>query len=336
MPSFGRPLSGAIAAVGIAQTVSTVSLVTVPQWEESFAVVSNLAYVFSGCYHSLYTKPRLGSLSNPAFPLLFLGGSSFAFHADPLLFEPKHTLDLFAGWVVVLHLACASVGAAAVEFASEVKAARPYAYLANFGFLILFSSGLVVIALLYAEVYHSQILFYATCAGSATVFALLIRARLSESKHFSVAIAVFETVVIVCVAVSAIFLQGELVGKRLSNSTDKQMYSLFHGMWHVQLAFVVSLLNVRFADIMQQARSVEDQAYIVDINLLDTLGALVFFGQSIALLVLKETESSVVSVQLVLGVGSALHVLHTLRFVYINARPDRVVRASEVRPFIGL
>lgn len=337
MSGLGRPLSTAIAVVGGSQIVSTIALTVAPQWEESFATMSNLAYVLSGCYHSFHTKPRSGSLANPAFPLLFLGVSSFAFHGEPVGSSQKHTIDIISGWVVVLHLACTAMSAAVTEVASEVKMLRPYAYLVDTGFVIVFSSGFLVISVMYSQVYSNQLLFYMVCASSAVVFTLLIRIRLSKLKPLSVAITVFEAVAAFSIAVSAVFLQGELVGRRLSNSTNKEMYSLFHGMWHVQLALVVSLLNVRYADVLEQTKQpLRDQDHITDIGILDAIGVFVFFVQSAVLLVMKELSSSAVSVHVVLWVGSVLHGLHISRLVYITFRPEKAIRTSEVRPFIGL
>lgn len=337
MSDFGRPLSTAIAVVGLSQIVSTVALTVAPQWGESFATMSNLAYVLSGCYHSFAVKPRSGSLASPAFPLLFLGVSSFAFHGEPVGHQQKHTLDILGGWMVVLHLGCTAMSAAVTELFSEIKMLRPYGYLVDFGFVICFSSGLLGISVMYSQVYSNQLLFYMVSAGAAVVFALAIRIRLANCKPLSVLIAVFESVAAFGIAISAVFLQGELVGRRLSYSSDKEMYNLMHGMWHVQLALVVSLLNVRYADVLEQTEQpLRSQGHINDVGMLDALGLAAFFLQSVILLVMKESGSPIVGVQVMLWVGSVIHGLHIGRLIYITWRPEKAIRTSSFRPLIGL
>ena len=165
MTKFGRPLGGAIAVVAGSQILSTILHTLAPKWEESFATMSNLAYVLSGCYHHFQTKPVSGSLCRPAFPLLMLGVGSFAFHAEPEGHVQKHGIDIFFGWVVVLHLACTALSAAMTEAFSEVSALRPYTYLADVAFMILFASAMLVVSVLYSQVYSNQLLFFMICAS---------------------------------------------------------------------------------------------------------------------------------------------------------------------------
>lgn len=328
----GRPLGTVIAVVGASQIVSTLALFVEAQWEESFATISNVAYVFSGCYHNFHTKHNSGSLSNPAFPLLFLGVSSFAFHGEPSTSSEKHTMDIFGGWVLVLHLACTAISTAMAEVVSEIQALRPFQYLVDAAFVILLSSGLLAIAVVYAEIYRNQLLFYMVCASTSVFFSLLIRIRLSKLEPVSVVIFMFESVTVLALAVSAVFLQGELVGKRLSNSTNKQMYSLFHGMWHIQLSLVVSLLNVLYADQLQQSQQpLRRQSHITNIEKMDVVGLLIFLIQSVALLAMKELSYSFESVRVVLCVGSLLHGLHISSLVYIPSTTKKATNDVQQR-----
>jgi len=338
MTTFGRPLGGAMAAVASSQILSTVVHTSAPQWRESFATMSNLALVLSGCYHHFHPKPRSGSLQNPAFPLLLLGVSSFAFHGEPEGSVQKHTLDIFFGWVVVLHLGCTATSAALTEAFSEVSMLRPHAYLADIGFVVLFSSSMLVVSALYSHVKSNQLLFYIICGSTAIVFAGAIRVRLSKWKVSSVILAAFESVSAVGIAASAVFLQGQLVGRSLSYSEPySDLYDLFHGCWHIQMALVVSLLHLRYADVLQQTEQpVRSQSYIVAAGVLDVSWLLVFFVQAIVLLVLKEVGAHVVSVQVLLWTVSVLHVLHIVILAYITYRPKNAIRTSDVRPLIGL
>lgn len=332
--TVGRPLSYAIAVVGVSQIVSIfVSFVIAQQWNESFATVSNVAYIASGCYHNFYQKRLSGSLANPAFPLLFLGVSSFAFHEEPQGHQQKHSFDIVAGLIVVLHLGCTAIAAAATEMVSEFplfRSVRKYKGWVDIGFVLLFAGALLLLEVMYTQVYANQLWFYIGCASSASLFAFFIRVRLSKCRPCtmanatSVGIALFESLSALGIAGSAVFLQGELLGKPLSYSANNEpyindLYDLYHGCWHIQLGLVVSLLNVRFADILEQTTEpVDNQSYITELTVLDVVGLTVFAVQACVLFVMKEAGASAGLVGIVLSVGSALHALHIGRLLYIT------------------
>lgn len=93
-------------------------------------------------------------------------------------------------------------------------------------------------------------------------------------------------------------------------------------MWHIQLALVVSLLHVRYSDVLQQTEQpLFDQRHIVDVRLLDVMGIAVFLVQALALVVMKESRASIGAVQVALWVGSALHALQIARLIYITRSP---------------
>lgn len=335
MTKFGRPLSGAIGVVAFSQVLSTTVHTIVPKWEESFATMSNLAYVISGCYHHIHTEPMSGSLCNPAFPLLVLGVGSFAFHAEPEGHANKHTLDIWAGLVVVLHLACTSLSAAMTEAFSKVLALRPYSYVADVAFMVLFVSSMLVVTVLYSQVYSNQLLFYMICASSTIVFAFTIRVRLFKRSVSSAILSFFEAIAAFGIALSAVFVQGNLAGRNVTYSTHKDLYDIFHGMWHIQLALVVSLLNIRFADVLEQTQQpIRNQKHITDAGILDISWMSVFFIQAIAMFLMKELESSVVSLQVVLWVVCFVHVLHAARLVYITYRPETAMSTRDILPLV--
>ena len=337
MDNFGRPLSEALAVVALSQVVSVAANILLPNWEESFATMSNLAYILSGCYHHFTLKPRSGSLCDPAFPLLLLGVSSFAFHGQPENHVQKHTLDLFFGWVVVLHLGCTALHAALTEVISEVQTTRRFAEVANILFMVIFSSALLVVSALYSQVYDNQLLFFIICAGSAVVFALTVRMRILKLTTMSVFVAAFESFSVFFIALSAVFVQGELVGRRLTYSANKDVYDLSHGCWHIQLGLTVSLLNVRFADILEQTEQpLLEQSFIMDVRLLDVSWLALFFVQGATMVFLKELEAPAFAMQALLSVVSAAHVAHGVRLAYVMRRPKKIVRASSVLPFVKL
>ena len=161
--------------------------------------------------------------------------------------------------------------------------------------------------------------------------------RLSKLSVSSAIIASFEAVAAFGIALSAVFAQGNLAGKTVTYSTHRDLYDIFHGMWHIQLALVVSLLNLRYADILEQTQQpLRNQKHITDAGILDVSWVSVFFLQAIAMFLMKELEASVVSLQVVLWVVSVVHVLHVARLVYITYRPETAVRTSDVLPFVGL
>lgn len=337
MDNFGRPLSEALAVVALSQVVSVAANILLPKWEESFATMSNLAYIFSGCYHHFKIKPRSGSLCNPAFPLLLLGVSSFAFHGQPENHVQKHTLDLFFGWVVVLHLGCTAMHAALAEVISELQTLRRFAGMADLLFMVIFSSALLVVSTLYSQVYDNQLLFFIICSGSAIVFALTVRLRILQLTTMSVLVAAIESFSVFFLALSAVFVQGELVGKRLTYSANKNVYDLSHGCWHIQLALTVSLLNVRFADILEQTEQpLRYESHILDVRLLDVSWLALFFVQGVTMVFFKELDAPEFAIQALLSVVSAAHVAHGVRLAYVMRRPKKIVRASSVLPFVKL
>ena len=335
MSRFGRSLQTPLAVVALAQIASTIVHALASQWEESFATMSNLAYIFSGCYHHFYTIPRMGSLFNPAFPLLLLGVSSFSFHGEPQGHLQKHTLDIWAGWVVVLHLACVTASTAVNEILSEIALLRTHAVWTDVGFVVLFSSVALVVSALYTQVYTEQLLLYVVGVVSASVFAFVIRLRLSSCTASSLAGALFEFVATILLGISAVYIKGELVGTQLSYASQPELYDVLHGQWHIQLALVVSLVHVRCADALEQTtQPLYHQDHISGLTLSEISWLATFAVQAVVLFVLKELRAALVSIRVVLWVGSVLHGFHVVGLLCSAQQLEQVEKTVKIRPLV--
>lgn len=344
-PVVGRPTSDAIAVVALAQTVALLarSFDLNHNWNEAFATLSNLAYVFSGIYAHYSVTPRGGALVSPAFPLLLLGAGSLAFHAEPSLLSRAHTLDIYGGWLVVGHLACAALHAALTEVLSEWfarttrerEAYTRWIEVADWIFVAALGATIVCISLGYDAVYSTQLEYYLVCAGIAIVLALFSRTRLAKWKpllSMSTFSVLLESLALLGIALSAVALQGELgIGRRSTHETDSNRYDLQHGMWHVQLALTVSLLNVRFRDILDQSRTIppiNNQEYITTVPPQGLYGLGVFFVQSIVLVALKESSASEGDLIAALWVGTAFLSAHAAYSLWVKYREYRTPSAA--------
>lgn len=345
MPFVGRNLSPAIVAVTVAQAVAIIGYSTAPDWIVSFATLSNLSYVFSGLYAHFAITPRGGALVSPAFPLLLLGWSSFAFHGD-VDNSNKHTLDIFGGWVVVSHLAAAAVHAALTEILIELKPTRLFVFVADWIFVALFTTTFLAIAFAYATVYSHQLEFYLGCAGVAIVTSMLVRVRLALLQSRSAGIAVFEAMCVFAVAILAVFVQGHLLGRKSTYKSDPGRYDLQHGCWHIQLALVVSLLNVRYRDILDQSlQPIDEQDHILDSTVLDAFGLLCYTIQALVVMILKETEAAKEAIAATIWTGTAFLAVHAGRFWYVRVTGARRLQiimvvataaSPEDLPFLGV
>ena len=190
---------------------------------------------------------------------------------------------------------------------------------------------MLTVSLRYAQVYTIQFEFLLTCAIVAVVFALFARIRLSKYQRLSSLIACYEAVCAFGIAASAVSLQGDLWGRPSNYSTDPTRYNIQHGMWHVQLALVVSLLNVRFRDILDQSRQgVKEKAHIRDVAILGLYGLGVYFVQSIVLAVLKQADAPESSLVATLWVGTVLLTLHTVRLAVVEVFKIELTKLSDV------
>jgi len=339
---FGRPLGTVLVIVEAAQLLSTIVHSAVPNWGESFATLSNLGYVGCGIFFNYHLKPLTGTLGNPAFVMVFLGITSFSFHEEPVGHVQKHVLDITAGLLLVLHLACTATSAALTEMFSEISILRKHVDKIDTAFVLIFSSALLMLALLYSQIYANQLTFYLICAGSAALAAFFIRIRLSQCKRISIAITAFEFISVCSIAASAVMNQGELLGRTLRHATDPELYDVYHGFWHLHFSLVIALLNLRFGDILEQTtQPVENQRHIIDSYFFDAVGLLTFFAQSITMLLMKELEAPLTAVRVVLWLFAVLQTAHVAWFVYTRSwrwrgRARSVRTLSDTLPFLNM
>ena len=78
-----RSFNPLIAIAIFSQTLALIFHHAVPLWTESFATITNIAFVLCAVYAHFADKTKGGLLLSPTFPLLFVGCVSFAFHYNP-------------------------------------------------------------------------------------------------------------------------------------------------------------------------------------------------------------------------------------------------------------
>ena len=171
-----------------------------------FSMLSNITFVLSGVslYLSLKSRTNITVPFLDAAPLVLvlLGAASFAFHVDNVMNTTRHTLDIFFGWIVLLHasfeLLISCVANAFYKYKSKAPCTLSYTnqQLPTDGSIIIwatlsafFFSGVVVtVSVFYDKVYGVQQLFFVIVvlfsSLSTLVSAFTINLDLHESGEF--------------------------------------------------------------------------------------------------------------------------------------------------------
>lgn len=320
-------LSPAIAAASSFLLFSYMALAVSPS-THVFSTVTNFCYLAAGFYReaaSLATHHSAASLvgqsGGSAMILVLMGASSFAFHRESQLNSPAHTLDILFGWVLVSHLfyVCCSVSVLGylrwlLPDALEPPVMRVLRAALSFSFLLV----IVLLMAFYDTVYEHQAFLYSVLGPGAALFGATLRALLvlveGQSNGRAVFLAIVEGVVLLTVVVAAIYAQGELAGRTLTQATTPREYDFYHGNWHFLLAVATSVLYSRTAD---AARVVQDsyEICICELPFFDKVGIGVLFLYSVCVMLLKELAVDLdVSIVVLSVVASAFtaHALATL------------------------
>lgn len=230
-------VSPALATVNSALTLSFLFSAIFPS-TYIFATLSNSAYVAAAFYCETVGSKRgdiFGQLSNSSLLLAIMGASSFAFHKDPTLGQPEHTLDIYTGWVLVTHAAYVTLNVALVASTRGCLPDTLDAVGTRVARLILstcFLAFLTLITIFYDTVYSNQLTFYFTIGPLAAVLGAVCRFLITSKENDrgfdarAVGWAAVELVVLFSALASAIFNQSQLVGRRL-NGADPE-YDLYH------------------------------------------------------------------------------------------------------------
>ena len=327
--NFEYNLSPAIASttliLGFAWSVSFVVPIINYNFESTFATLSNICFVGAGLYHEHRAPHRrgavklAGSLASSSLPLILIGVSSFAFHIASDVGSNAHTLDIFMGWVLVLHVATIPVVVAVASFVPT--------RFSKFVSRLVLSTGIVVALFLFASfydgMYRNQKYFYLVSGSIAMAASALCRRLLMYDNNkltfVPSALAFAELVVGVVVVISAVFSQGELLGRRVSLSSDARRYDIFHGQWHFLLATISSASYARAGDAANRLIVELERGSVRCIckwPVLDAVGGVAVLLHATFVILLKELDSDIVFVNIVLSVSTTVLFLHACVVVY--------------------
>ena len=282
-----------------------------------FATLSNACFLTSALWREAAaargrsTSGVAGELSGGSFPLLLIGASSLAFHRQPELQSQEHTLDIFSGWLLVLHLCFCSASVAVLSMPMLLGWQTPsYAGWVRWLFSASFVGAVMALAALMETIYDNQLQFYFSVGPLAAVFGAFCRWLLADGAG-GVSIALFELLVALTAIAGAIFAQGELVGRELTLDTTPEAYDLFHGCWHVLLGTVAAVVYARVAD----ASLIVDEGSVrcvCGMPALDWIGEIILLLLAVSVLVLKEAEVDVIVARAVIGGCAGLGLLHAV------------------------
>lgn len=308
----GFAVSPMIAMISMMHAISYIGAAAAPSIYV-FATLTNLSFLGASLYrvgvvlserHS--SSPLVGQLAGSSLIYAFMGGSSFAYHAESKLSSPAHSFDILFGWVLVMHVTfvCFSI----VVFALMKYFLWGWNTLASMAYVrtalsLALLTGVTLLMTFYDEVYAIQQEFFFVMGPSAAVFGAICRFILiyrdDKVNRMALLIAVTELFVALLIVFAAIVCQCELLGRKIQRNNDgteegdlnNKLYDFFHGHWHFLMAMVTSLLYSRGAD---AARVVQGSHLVCVCTLpyLDSFAYVILAMYSILLIWFKEAEYS--------------------------------------------
>ena len=319
----GYSISPTVATTTLFLAISYLAMVIAPS-PYVFATTTNLCYLAAGFWREVVSAADrhsatllVGQMAGGSPVLVFMGASSFAFHRESTMNSPAHTLDILFGWVLVSHVFYVSLSVAvlaAVKRFSPKRDPRP-TRAARSVMSVLFLVFLTLLMTFYDAFYSNQQLFYFVTGPTAAVFGGVCRAILvyeQDKLHWpAVRLAAVEMVVALTAVFAAILSQGELLGRRLSRSTDEAGYDFYHGQWHFLLALVVVLLYSRAADAARIVQGTH-RVCVCTLPFLDWMAEGLIFVYAMLCIAFKEGQVDLIIAKGVLGALSGLFVVHGL------------------------
>lgn len=281
------PIHPTISAVG-----STLPLALLSSWTNflDFSVISNGAFIAAALFQEFETRSasqKTTLLKSAPVILAMIGAFSFTFHTNMGMHTSLHTLDIFFGWVLALHGAGSGIGCALTLIARNRGIESRFLLALPF---VLFVIALHLLAGFYDEVYDWQVGYFGTMAGvifASGVFVRVevIRRDLAPLRRRAGVIALLETATVVAAVISALFVQSQQAGVRLHIYSSE--YSIYHGLWHIQLALAFSIFYTRLLD----GVSACDACDVRTLSPLDVAALASVWTLAIGSLVLKESRA---------------------------------------------
>ena len=314
-------MSATSASTSLAPSLSLVAFAAVGAHVARLAAPRDSPYVFASASNGAYIAAALlCPMDDGALALTLIGAASLAHHAEPDR-RQAHTLDLALGWVLVMHLAFAPLLAGARVFAQRVSWwVRMLGRIAAYA---VWGAALAVLFSHYVEliddptfVGNGQILLYiivgpiaALALGLERIF-ILTKGNPPDSSQTPVLTpyleAAIETLVVLLMINAAVVAQGTLLGRQLFNKPeDVDAYDIFHGQWHILIAFVAIICYRRVYEVNQYSKGqLKTCVCHAQWPELAMLAALAF--HSVLVIVLKEAAVSAGASEATLGVSVTL------------------------------
>ena len=276
-----------------------------------FATLSNACFITSALWREAAaargrsTSGVAGELSGGSFPLLLIGASSLAFHRQPELQSQEHTLDIFSGWLLVLHLCFCSASVAVLSMPMLLGWQTPsYA-----GWRWLFSASFVgavmALAALMETIYDNQLQFY----FSVVLWQRCLARFADGSWQMARVVSALR-----CSSCWSHRRQSQVPScpRRVGRSeftldTTPEVYDLFHGCWHVLLGTVAAVVYARRRRIAPRGRGL---CALRMWHSPDWIGEIILLLLAVSALVLKEAEVDLIVAQAIIGGCAGLGLLH--------------------------
>lgn len=327
LKSNGFEISPTIAVISCFQLFTFFSYAVAPS-KHVMASTSNFCYLAAGLHRAVVSLVEghsstflLGQLAGSSFIYVFLGASSFAFHAESVLNSPAHSFDILGGWFLVLHVCFVCFSVCTIALVKWCTKFRPLASSAvtvtQVSLSILIVIAFTILVTFYDAFYSRQLEFFFALGPGAAVFGTTCRFMLVYKKGDvqwrAIRIASFELVVALTAVFAAILCQGELLSltNRKLSSTDGFAYDLFHAQWHFLLATATAALYSRAADAAKVVMGTH-RVCVCNQSWLDFGGLSLLFCYSVAAAVLKESRAGVNASLLVLFAFNALMAVHAM------------------------
>ena len=342
LKSSGFEISPTIATVSMFQMLAFLAYALAPS-PYVMATVSNMCYMGAGLYRAIISLTRghssaflLGQLAGASFVYVFLGSSSFAFHAESVLNSPAHSFDILGGWLLVLHVCFVCVAVCVIALVKWCMHYKSDAFAVTTTQILLsmvLIGSFTMLMTFYSSFYGKQLELYFVLGPSAAIFGSICRFMLVYEKKDlqwrAVRIAAFELGVGLTVVFSAILCQGELLSltnRKLSYNQEGDAYDLYHAHWHYFLALSTAILYSRAADASRVVMGTH-RVCVCAQSWLDVFALVVLFIYAITAVILKEGRSDTKTSLTILFGFNALLMMHAMLTLmdWLKRRRDLVM-----------
>ena len=319
-------LSPVVATISVPLFMSYVGMWSFPS-KYVFATVTNACYISAGFHREMLsidtsrTAPTIVGLLAPSSLLyVLMGASSIAFHSEPTISSPSHTLDIVFGWLIVSHVAytCFAICSFNVLGKRWFGAARTTTSL-------LFFVAVALVVIMYKRVYANQIVLFLIMGAVAAFFGGWSRIRLARGPR-SYVLAAADITVALLILFAAILTQCELLGVRYEKSANPKHYDFYHGQWHMLNAMLTAMLYSRATDAARTLHGVS--VCVCSLPILDGIALVLMAVYSLCTIVSKETRVNLEFCEALLFTVTCMLMIHATFTLYFFC-------ARRLEPIVG-